>query len=84
MVIFHCYVSSPEGNPGVPVPVTHSTLLSCCAEWRPHLAGRRMALTPLTPPNASMATAALAALCHGATVVDAGKVEILVEEKDEI
>lgn len=64
---------------GVPVPVTHSTLLSCCAEWRPHLAGRRMALTP---PNASIATAALAALCHGATVVDAGKVEILVEEKD--
>jgi hypothetical protein len=36
----------------------------------------------LTPPNASIATAALAALCHGATVVDAGKVEILVEEKD--
>lgn len=66
---------------GLPVPVTHSTLLSCCSEWRPHLTGRRMALsTSSTAPSG--ATAALAALCHGATVVDAGKVEVLVEEKD--
>ena len=66
--------------PGLPVPVTHSTLLSCCSEWRPHLTGRRMALS--TSSAAPGATAALAALCHGATVVDAGKVEVLVEEKD--
>lgn len=65
---------------GLPVPVTHSTLLSCCSEWRPHLTGRRMALS--TSSAAPGATAALAALCHGATVVDAGKVEVLVEEKD--
>jgi len=62
--------------------ISHHSLSSCLAAWRPHLAARRVAIA-LDGQNAAVVQ--LASLCHGASIMQAPsrRAEILVAHQEQ-